>query len=53
MADHTLPEDRAYTSEHIWLLEDENGFTMGISDYAQAQMCIRDRYKSSPVTPTG
>lgn len=38
MADHTLPEDRTYTSEHIWLLEDEDGFTIGISDYAQAQL---------------
>ena len=38
MADYTLPQDRAYTSEHIWLLEDEDGFTLGISDFAQAQL---------------
>ena len=38
MADYTLPDDRAYTSEHIWLREDEDGFTLGISDFAQAQL---------------
>ena len=38
MADYTLPDDRAYTSEHIWLLENEDGFTLGISDFAQAQL---------------
>ncbi len=38
MADYTLPNDRAYTSEHIWLLENEDGSTLGISDFAQAQL---------------
>ena len=38
MADNTLPQDRSYTSEHIWLLEDDDGFTVGISDFAQAQL---------------
>lgn len=38
MADYTLPNDRAYTGEHIWLLENEDGSTLGISDFAQAQL---------------
>ncbi|OXS30126.1 MAG: glycine cleavage system protein H [Desulfovibrio sp. MES5] len=33
-----MPNDRAYTSEHIWLLENEDGSTLGISDFAQAQL---------------
>lgn len=38
MSSYTLPEDRSYTDEHIWLLEDAQGLTVGISDFAQAQL---------------
>ncbi len=38
MSSYTLPEDRSYTEEHIWLLEDAQGLTVGISDFAQAQL---------------
>ncbi|ATD80131.1 MULTISPECIES: glycine cleavage system protein GcvH [Desulfovibrio] len=38
MSSYTLPEDRSYTDEHIWLREDAQGLTVGISDFAQAQL---------------
>ena len=38
MPSYTLPEDRSYTDEHIWLREDAQGLTVGISDFAQAQL---------------
>ncbi|WP_291438731.1 glycine cleavage system protein GcvH [Desulfovibrio sp.] len=38
MSSYTLPEDLSYTDEHIWLREDAQGLTVGISDFAQAQL---------------
>lgn len=33
-----IPEDRRYTSEHEWVLTDDSGSKIGISDYAQDQL---------------
>ncbi len=33
-----LPQDRSYTSEHIWAKQDGDNFILGISDFAQDQL---------------
>lgn len=38
IADLNIPEDRRYTSEHIWIREDGDAWLVGISDYAQDQL---------------
>ena len=38
MADYTLPEDRAYTAEHVWMQDDADAVRVGISDFAQRQL---------------
>ena len=33
-----IPKDLQYTKTHEWLREDEDGVTIGITDFAQAQL---------------
>lgn len=36
--DGKLPDDRRYTSAHIWLKKENDECLLGITDYAQAQL---------------
>lgn len=38
MQEQNFPDDRRYTAEHIWIKPEDEGFLIGITDYAQSQL---------------